>query len=196
MLLLYQAGSVKIGEIVRYTVTYTPAHDRILPSPPHLHLKIKNTSAIGRDGVPEFEPYLKAGRSFLTQLAVPEDVRKTAGTADKYGRSPGREGEEVKSVTWIIEVTSQVIFSNSAAVHYEILLARDEKSLALGFAPGLTGGTAPTPGQVSDHQQSQGAKEGRHPAQPKGIYSTAIKLRVDDTASLWNTPKMPFILWF
>jgi hypothetical protein len=222
MLLLHQAGSVKIGEVVRYTVTYTPAHDPILPSPPHLHLKIKNTSAIAlraafvhgpytlyaaaypanfhpnqkfenprRDGVPEFEPNLKAGGSFLTQLAVPEDVRKTAGTADRHGRSPGREGEEVKSVTWIIEVTSQVIFSNSAAVHYEILLARDEKSLALGFAPSLTGGTVPTPGQVSDHQQSQGAKEGRHPAQPKGIYSKAIKLRVDDTASLWNTPKMP-----
>ena len=121
---------------------------------------------------------------------MPEDVRKTAGSADRNGRSPGRE-EDVKSVSWIIEVSSQVIFSTSAAVHYEVLLARDEKSLSLGFAPLITGGVAPAPGQVSDHQQSQGAKDGHHKAQPRGIYSKAIRLRVDDTASLWNTPKMP-----
>ncbi|KAH6671941.1 putative lipase [Halenospora varia] len=224
MLLLYQTGSFKIGEVVRYTVTYTPAHDRILPSPSHLHLRIKNSTAIALRaafihgpytlycaaypstfhpdqkfenprtlGVPEFEPNLKAGGTFTTKLAVPEDVRKTAGTADRHGRSPGRDEEEIKSVSWIIEVSSQVIFSTSAAVHYEILLSRDEKSLTLGFANPLTGGgsLAPVPGQVSDHQQSHGAKDGHHNAQRKGIYSRAVRLRVDDTASLWNTPKMP-----
>ncbi|KAJ8058727.1 hypothetical protein OCU04_012898 [Sclerotinia nivalis] len=222
MLLLYQAGSVKIGEVVRYTVTYTPAHDRILPSPARLHLKIKNTSAVAlraafvhgpytlyaaaypstfnpnvkfenprRDGVPEFEPNLKAGGTFSTELVVPEDVRKTAGKANRDGRSPGRDDSDVKSVAWIIEVTSQVVFSNSAAVHYEILLGRDEKSLSLGFSSGsMLGGTAPVPGQVHDHQQSQRAKEGHHAALPKGVYSRAIRLRVDDTASLWNTPKL------
>lgn len=46
MLLVHQAGQVKIGEVVRYTVTYTPSHDRILPTPSHLHVKVKNTSAI------------------------------------------------------------------------------------------------------------------------------------------------------
>ncbi|TVY55924.1 putative lipase, partial [Lachnellula suecica] len=217
MLLLYQTGSVKIGEVVRYTVTYTPAHDRILPSPPQLHLKIKNSSAIAlraafvhgpytlyaaaypatfhpdskfttprTHGVPEFEPNLKAGGTFTTQLLVPEDVRESAGSAD---RSPGSHG----SVSWVVEVSSQVIFSNSAAVHYEILLGRDEKSLSLGFTSSLTGGgnAAPLPGQVSDHQQSQGAKDGHHSAQPKGLFSKAITLRVDDTASLWNTPPLP-----
>ena len=223
MLLLHQAGSLKIGEVVRYTVTYTPAHDRILPSPSRLHLKIKNTSAIAlraafvhgpytlyaaaypstfhpntkfenprRDGVPEFEPNLKAGGSFQTELVVPEDVRKTAGSANRDGRSPGRDELDVKSVSWIIEVSSQVIFSNSAAVHYEVLLGRDEKSLSLGFANGaLMGGGTPTPGQVRDHQMSRGARDGPHNAQPRGIYSKAIRLKVDDTASLWNTPKMP-----
>ncbi|KAB8290359.1 hypothetical protein EYC80_010792 [Monilinia laxa] len=222
MLLLYQAGSVKIGEIIRYTVTYTPAHDRILPSPARLHLKIKNTSAIAlraafvhgpytlyaaaypstfnpnvkfenprRDGVPEFEPNLKAGGSFTTELVVPEDVRKTAGSANRDGRSPGRDDSHVKSVTWIIEVTSQVVFSNSAAVHYEVLLGRDEKSLSLGFGGGsMLGGTAPVPGQVHDHQKSLKAKGGHHAALPRGIYSRAIQVKVDDTASLWNTPKM------
>ncbi|TAQ87309.1 Acylglycerol lipase/Carboxylesterase [Chlorociboria aeruginascens] len=216
MLLLHQAGSVKIGEVVRYTVTYTPAYDRILPSPPHLHLKIKNTSAIAlraafvhgpytlyasacpstfspnskfenprRDGIPEFEPNLKAGGVFTTRLCVPEEVRKSAGSATRSTVS----GEDVRSVSWIIEVASQVIFSNSAAVHYEIFLGRDEKALTIGFGSGM--GLAPTPGQVSDHQQSIGAKNGHHNSQQKGVYSRSIRLRVDDTASLWNTPKMP-----
>ena len=144
-----------------------------------------------RDGVPEFEPNLKAGGSFSTELLIPEDVRATAGSADRHGRSSGRE-EEVRSVSWIVEVASQVIFSNSAAVHYEILLGRDEKSLSLGFGNALAGGTTtPAPGQVSDHQQSLEAKDGHHNAQPKGVFSRAIRLRVDDTASLWNTPRMP-----
>lgn len=122
---------------------------------------------------------------------VPDEVRKTAGRADRHGRSPGGE-DDVKSISWVVEVASQVIFSTSAAVHYEVFVARDEKSLSLGFASSLTGANqTPTPGQVSDHQQGQGAKEGRHLARPKGVYSRAIKVRVDDTASLWNTPKMP-----
>lgn len=213
MLLLHQVGSVKIGEIVRYTVTYTPANDRILPSPATLHLRIKNTSAIAlraafihgpytlhvsaspanfqpnekfenprKYGVPEFEPNLKAGGTFYTQLLVPEDIRETAGSA--HSRS---HDEPVPSISWIIEVTSQVVFSNSAAVHYEITLGRDEKSLSLGF--GSSG--APAPGQVHDHQQSKGAKDGHHPAQQKGIYSKALSLLVEDTAALWNTPVFP-----
>jgi hypothetical protein len=225
MLLLHQSGTLKIGEVVRYTITYTAAHDRILPSPSLLHLRIKNTTAIALRaafihgpytlyasaapanfhpnekfenprtwGVPEFEPQLKAGASFSTTLNVPEFVREAAG----HGKGDGEE----KSVSWVVEVSSQVIFSNSAAVHYEILLGRDEKSLSLGFVSGLNshvvGGSSTAggsgggvPGQVSDHQQSVGAKEGKHNALVKGVFSKAIRVRVDDTASLWNSPRMP-----
>ncbi|KAI9050592.1 hypothetical protein LZ554_005753 [Drepanopeziza brunnea f. sp. 'monogermtubi'] len=241
MLLLHQTGILKIGEVVRYTVTYTPSADRILPSPHALHLKLKNTSAIalraafvhgpytlyaaaypkgfhpnerferpGTYGVPEFEPNLKAGGTFSAQLAVPEDVRGTAGGADWRGNSAGSkddgEGEggkgsgggRQKSVSWIIEVSSQVVFSNSAAVHYELLLGRDEKSLSMGLASGLTGtGEKSLPGQVGDLQgraQELGMGTGRSEGPgklPKGVFSRAITVKVDDTASLWNTPRMP-----
>jgi hypothetical protein len=234
MLLLHQVGSLKIGEVVRYTVTYTPAHDRILPSPPYLFLRIKNTSLIAlraafvhgpytlyaaaypaefdpnkkfenpaRYGVPEFEPQLKAGGAWEARLDVPEVVRETAGQADRWGRSPDAEGN-IRSVSWIIEVASQVIFSNSAAVHYEILLGRDEKSLGMGFASSLVGGGGgvdgkPGPGQVGDHQQSARSEVGDpkhgHKAQPKGVFSKAIRVMVDDTASLWNTPRLPEWDW-
>ncbi|KAI0008600.1 DUF676-domain-containing protein [Xylariaceae sp. FL0662B] len=225
MLLLHQVGSVKIGEVVRYTVAYTPSHDRILPSPEVLHLRIRNTSPIAlraafvhgpytlnvcaypahfdpnikfenptRYGVPEFEPMLKAGGTWSCRLIVPDDIRQTAGAGaakrdfgyDATGEAP------LECASWIVEVSSQVIFSSSAAVGYEILLARDEKSLSLGSVP-VIGGQAqvPQPGKVSDFQQSLGSVNGHHPAHPKGIFSRAITLKVEDTASLWNTPQLP-----
>lgn len=224
MLLVHQAGSVKIGEVVRYTVTYTPSADRILPSPEFLFLRIKNTCAIAlraafvhgpytlsvaaypshfdpnkkfenprRYGVPEFEPMLKAGGTWNCHLVVPDNIRQSAGEGiarhGVFGNGPAHDGE---SVSWIIEVTSQVIFSTSAAVHYEILLARDEKSLNLGSVVPVIGGQAqvPQPGRVSDFQQSAGAVS-HHPAQPKGVFSRAIHLKVEDTAALWNTPHLP-----
>ncbi|KAK4227882.1 putative lipase ROG1, partial [Podospora fimiseda] len=224
MLLLHQAGSVKIGEVVRYTVTYTPSADRILPSPEFLYLRIKNTCAIAlraafvhgpytlsvatypshfnpnekfeeprRYGVPEFEPNLKAGAVWNCHLVVPDNIRQTAGEGSSkhghFGNGPAHDGE---SVSWVIEVASQVMFSTSAAVHYEILLARDEKSLNLGSVVPMIGGSSqnPQPGRVSDFQQSAGAIKD-HPAQPKGVYSRALHLKVEDTASLWNTPELP-----
>ena len=96
---------------------------------------------------------------------------------------------DVPSCTWIIEVSSQVIFSTTATVHFEILVGRDEKSIEFGFSA-LTGHAAPTPGQLHDHQQGRKSKERRN-AQPKGVFSKAVHLVVDDTASLWNKPTLP-----
>ncbi|KAI1461527.1 DUF676-domain-containing protein [Annulohypoxylon moriforme] len=227
MLLLHQIGSVKIGEVVRYTVTYSPSHDRILPSPDVLHLRIRNTSPIPlraafvhgpytlsvsaypahydpnikfenprRYGVPEFEPMLKAGGTWSCQLIVPDNIRESAGIGAAHGDfSYNTTGEEhSKSASWVIEVSSQVIFSTSADVGYEVLLARDEKSLSLGGVP-VIGGQAqvPQPGRVVDFQQSLGSKDGHHPTQLKGVFSKAVFLKVEDTASLWNTPPLPGI---
>lgn len=197
----------------RYTVTYTPSDDRILPSPSQLHVKIRNNTPIPfraaylhgpytlhvatypstfnpnkkiespkRDGVPEFEPNLKAGGSWHSKLTVPEDIRESGDRT--------LSGEGPKSATWIIEITSQILFSASASVSYELLVARDEKSLDLGFTA-ITGNTQGSPGQVQDHQQGKSSHTSRHAAQPKGVYSKAVKLVVDDTTSLWNTPALP-----
>ncbi|KAI4176771.1 MAG: hypothetical protein LQ346_007814 [Caloplaca aetnensis] len=217
MLLVHQVGSVKVGEVVRYTLTYTPSLDRIIPSPSQLFVKIKNTSAIPLraaylhgpytlytacypstfdpnrktesthgEGTPEFEPNLKAGGSWSSRLTVPENIRETA---DKIHTRRTTDGK-VPSFTWIIEVASQVIFSTSATVHFELLVGRDEKSTELGFSA-LTGKAIATPGQLHDHQQSKRSKTGHGAAQPKGVFSTAINLIVDDTVSLWNKPELP-----
>lgn len=209
-MLLHQTGSVKVGEVVRYTVTYTPSEDRILPSPAFLHVRIRNTSAIPLRaaylhgpytihvaaypstfnpnkkadgskiyGNPEFEPNVKAGGYWNTKLTVPEHIR---------GEDGRNEDGSPKSATWIIEIASQIIFSNSASVNYELLVARDERSLDLGFTA-VTGNSHGVPGKVQDHQQ--GTKKHHHPSQPKGVYSKAVKLVVDDTTSLWNKPELP-----
>lgn len=224
MLLLHQTGTVKIGEVVRYTVTYTPSADHILPSPEFLYLRIKNTCAIAlraafvhgpytlgvaaypstfkpfekfdnprRYGVPEFEPMLKAGAVWNCHLVVPDNIRQSAGEGSSkhghFGSGPEHDGD---TVTWVVEVSSQVVFSASASVNYEILLARDEKSLNLGSVVPVIGSQAQVahPGRVSDFQQSSGSSK-HHPAQPKGVFSKAIHLKVEDTAALWNTPQIP-----
>ena len=65
--------------------------------------------------------------------------------------------------------------------------------MELGFAA-LGAKQVAAPGQLEDHQQSNRSKEnhGKHSAaQPKGVFSHAIALVVDDTASLWNKPPLP-----
>ncbi|KAI0482195.1 DUF676-domain-containing protein [Xylariaceae sp. FL0804] len=225
MLLLQQVGSVKIGEVVRYTVTYTPSRDRILPSPDVLHLRVRNTSPLPlraafvhgpytlnvsaypshydpntkfenprRYGVPEFEPMLKAAGTWSCQLIVPDNIKESAGMGAARGDfgHAASDGAEQTDASWIIEIASQVIFSSSAAVGYEILLARDEKSLDLSSTPAIKGQAhVPQPGRVRDFQQSKGAQDGHHPAQLKGVFSKAVTVAVEDTASLWNTPQLP-----
>ncbi|KAI5212906.1 hypothetical protein AUEXF2481DRAFT_31133 [Aureobasidium subglaciale EXF-2481] len=226
MLLIHQAGSVKVGEVVRFTLTYTPSNDRILPSPSHLHLKIKNTSAIPlraaylhgpynlhvaaypasfnpnhkvedpqKEGVPDFEPLLKAGSSWTTKLTVPEDIRETgntfaSGRQNRHSQDVDRNDskKEPPSVTWIIEIASQILFSNTAAVHFELLVGRDERSLDLGFAA-VAGHGHGTPGQIHDQQKDR--RRGSHSGQQKGVYSRAVKLVVEDTQALWDKPALP-----
>ena len=95
-----------------------------------------------------------------------------------------------KSATWIIEIASQIIFSQSASIGYELLVARDEKSLDMGFMA-ITGNSHGVPGQVQDHQQGKHSHRASHAANPKGVYSKAVSLVVDDTTSLWNKPELP-----
>ncbi|OAA68865.1 hypothetical protein ISF_03240 [Cordyceps fumosorosea ARSEF 2679] len=224
MLLLHQLGTVKIGEVIRYTVTYTPSQDRILPSPEKLYVRIRNTSAIAlraafvhgpytlsvaaypagfrpnekcpdpqQYGVPEFQPMVKAGGSWECELMVPDNIRQSAGiggSGSTFGKDAAHDAE---CASWVIEISSQVIFSTSAAVSYEVVVGRDHKSLSLSQPSGSSaeGSRSMRPGQLADHQQSVGAKDGHHPAQPQGIFSRAVKLKVEDTATLWNTPRLP-----
>ena len=208
------------ADIESYTMTYTPSLDRILPLPSHLHVRIRNTSAIplraayivgpytlyaacypsnfdpnhkndaaAQDGAPEFEPNLKAGGAWASRLPVPKHIREPTGEG-----GPASADGSAPSVTWVIDISSQVIFSMSAAVHFELLVGRDEKSVELGFA-GLGSKSGASPGQLEDHKhhrKTDGVKHHLHHHQhPKGIFSPAVGLLVEDTDSLWNKPAFP-----
>lgn len=147
-----------------------------------------------KEGVPDFEPLLKAGSSWSTKLTVPESIRETGNTFANARRArpsqdhdTNHDKKEPPSVTWIVEVASQILFSNTAAVHFEVLVGRDERSLDLGFAA-VAGHGHGTPGQVHDHQKDRPRD---HAAQPKGVYSRAVKLVVEDTQALWDKPALP-----
>ncbi|KAK2850580.1 hypothetical protein FQN49_005527 [Arthroderma sp. PD_2] len=211
MLLIHQVGSVKVGEVARYTLTYTPSADRILPTPTKLYVKIRNTSATPLraaylhgpytlhvscrpssfdpnhkfdqcevEGLPQFEPNLKPGGAWDAIIQVPEYVRSpTTAHAGSSGGTP--------AVTWIIDISSEIIFSSTASVQYELLVGRDSASAELG-APTLA--NLPPAGQLRDH-----AKDSKHRPKPSGkvpgVYSESVQLRVDDTVSLWNLPPFP-----
>ncbi|KAI9751547.1 MAG: hypothetical protein M1815_001074 [Lichina confinis] len=217
MLLVHQTGSVKVGEVVRYTFTYTPALDRILPTPSTLHVRIRNTSAIplraaylhgpytihvatypssfnpnrraespADDGVPQFEPQLKAGGSWDATLRVPESIRGQA----EMDWAKQTHVNRTSSLTWIIEITSQIVFSSSATVHYELLVGRDETSLSLPV-PAASSGVQSSLSPIEDHQPGTEGKQGHYAVHPKGVFSKAVHIVVEDTASLWSKPPLP-----
>ena len=200
-----------------YTITYSPSEDPILPTPGELCVRIRNTSAIplraaylhgpytlyaacypstfnpnqedeapSHAGSPTFEPNLKAGGSWQSRLTVPENIRERVGKANLRRTTDGK----VPSFTWIIEVSSQVIFSTSATVHYELLVGRDEKSIELGFSGSALQANA-APGHLQDHNKGKRSKDDRTTAQRKGVLSKAVDLKVDDTESLWSKPILP-----
>lgn len=209
MLLVHQEGAVKVGEVVRYTLTYTPSHD---PKPAsELFVRIKNTTAIPyraaylvgpytvhvsaypstfnpykrledphHDGFPQFEPNLKAGGHWHATLAIPNEI------------SQSQPDKQDQSYTWIIEVSSQILFSSTASVHFELLVARDARSLDTGFAALASRGHG-EPGKIGDLVPYTDDGPGPHPT-PKGIYTKSVKLVAEDTAQLWNKPALPDVL--
>ncbi|KAI2095626.1 hypothetical protein LOZ35_003137 [Ophidiomyces ophidiicola] len=211
MLLIHQTGSVRLGEVVRYTLTYTPSADRILPHPTELFVKIKNTSAIAlraaylhgpytlhtscypstfdpnrkflnqeSEGTPQFEPHLQPGAAWDSIIPVPEHLRD--------GNHPESESPEGRGVTWEIEISSQLVFSNTASVNFEVLVGRDLKSTELG-ATGIA--DLPAPGQLREHKRRSKESKNGNVGKHQGVYSESVSLVVTDTAALWTSPQFP-----
>ncbi|KAL4780483.1 putative serine esterase-domain-containing protein [Aspergillus varians] len=209
MLLIRQAGSVRVGEVIRYTLTYTPAADEVQPPAAALYVKIKNTSPIplraaylhgpytlyascypdsfdpnnatdstDTSNAPQFEPYLKAGGRWNAVIPI---LRHSQQGDLRY------PGCSKQGITWIIEVISQVVFSSTASVNFEVLVGRDEKSL--DHLPPSAQFKPPKAASLRDHRPS--GSRGKQLRATKGVYSDSISLLIDDTASLWNTPHLP-----
>ncbi|RKF75768.1 putative lipase [Golovinomyces cichoracearum] len=222
MLLMYQTGSLKIGEVTRYTITYTPAQDSIHPSQSDLYLRIKNncSSALraayirgpynlyvaafpatykpNEDfketeifGVPHFEPNVRAGGVWDCTLKIPEKFRKTKASSEELSSGKGNEDSVEASVSWIVEISSQVVFSASAAINFEVFLGKNEKYLSVPTPETPRSSIWSSLAQVPHIPQNPGMADSKIPEQKKGVFSRAIKLKVEDTETLWNKPALP-----
>ncbi|KAI7969600.1 hypothetical protein EIK77_001127 [Talaromyces pinophilus] len=147
-------------------------------------------------GIPQYEPYLKAGGSWTAKIPVPEETRLTVPGArhgNHSGSNLGSDSDDEprrRSITWVIEITSQVIFSSSAAVHFELLVGRDPKSLEFGINGSLTSSGMPAPAHINEHQILRKGGNGDAPIiATKGVFSKSVRLVFDDIKSLWNSPE-------
>lgn len=135
--LLYKTTNfVKVGDIHRYVITYTPK-DINSEIGSHLYIKIKNTESIlinpavlngpyilycdirsdeydhnkpcfVSDDQPIYDPNVIAGQSLTHKLTLNK-------LKNKY--------------VWIVEVISQIVFSTTSEINFEIILSRDESTL-------------------------------------------------------------------
>ncbi|RAH45871.1 lipase ROG1 family protein [Aspergillus brunneoviolaceus CBS 621.78] len=217
MLLIHQAGSVRVGEVVRYTLTYTPAADNIRPPPRKLYVKVKNTTPIplraaylhgpyslyascypstfdpnvksvhhNPEAIPQYEPYLKAGGTWYATVTLPHHAQQFQEQS-----SGAEEMNDGGTSTWIIEIVSQVVFSNTASVSFELLVGRDEASVDLLSTSSISLVGTSKPAQLKDHWSPE--LRGKQVLAERGVHSRAVTLQVDDTASLWNTPQLPLV---
>lgn len=140
--------------------------------------------------MPQFEPNLKAAGAFTAKIPIPEDIRVTGHEEISEHHD---QDHKPKNMTWIIEVTSQILFSSSASVNFEILVSRDERSLDYNLTTvSAQDQGGPVTGQLHDHQQGKKRQSGGHRSgQPRGVHSKAVRLVVDDIESLWNKPELP-----
>ncbi|KAM4066086.1 putative serine esterase [Hirsutella rhossiliensis] len=166
MLLLHQTGGVKVGEVVRYTVSYTPSRDSALPAPDKFHVRIRNTSAATLRaavlaGPFTISPMVKAGAHWNCDLRVPDEIRQAATAATDPCSDEG-PGSEEATVSWVIEISSQIIFTTSAVVGYEVMVATNPESLKSSTSSSMLLNSSPP----------------------------ALTLKVEDTAMLWNSPSL------
>ncbi len=138
MLLYRGTGKLYVGGVSRLNVSYSSELDPILPPPKCLHVRIKN-SEVGlmklgylkgpfllyvsarsasfspnralqpNQMLPVFDPALKAGSAIHFELPLSNDNEK--------------HGDE-----FVIEIVSQIVFTTTASVNFDISIGRDEAS--------------------------------------------------------------------
>ncbi|ODV88360.1 hypothetical protein CANCADRAFT_16578, partial [Tortispora caseinolytica NRRL Y-17796] len=134
---LYQAhGKVKIGQVHRYQIFYTPSRDAVA-NIKSLHLRVRNEENIALRGLyfsgpfllyahvypeqfnpfrksppnlcPSFNPTIRPAQSFHTDLPV-----------------PSKDGTHV----WIVDIVSQLIFSRGSEVAFSLTIGHTKEDTA------------------------------------------------------------------
>ncbi|KAG5513230.1 hypothetical protein PMAC_001600 [Pneumocystis sp. 'macacae'] len=144
-MIYYGKRSVSLGELYRYTITLDPSFDNFQKKSnkrtfKNLWLRIKNTTShflrvayfngpytlyvsvrsldyspfkSPLNFVPQYRQNLGAGSSFWVALPIPENSSDTSLKGEYLSQKKG----------WIVDIISQIVFSQSANVHFEIALS-------------------------------------------------------------------------
>lgn len=161
-------SSVKVGELNRYIITYRPSRASKEKGPNSLWLKVKNLEAL-----PLRAAYL-AGPYILYVDVTPEDYHKdqrsfSTGTQPIY--EPQLKANQSfyaelfmnklkNKYTWTVDVVSQIIFSTSASVQFELLIGHTKEDL----------------------------HGSHHTTIPASIDGGGMRVQKFDTLDIWHTP--------
>lgn len=137
--LYLKRDKLNVGQVNRFKITYTPPEDKNNSGSPEksLWLRVKNLEVVALRAA-----YL-AGPFILYVDVRPEDYdqdEKIYSTADqpmyepqlKAGQSFYAElfmNKNKKQYTWVVDVVSQIIFSNTAQIQFEISVGTTKESL-------------------------------------------------------------------
>lgn len=170
-MLYLNKAALGVGQLYRYKVTYTPPETASTEtsSEKSLWLKVKNHESVALRAAflggpfilyvdvrpenydlnskvystadqPMYEPQLKAGQSFYAELFM---------------------NKNKKQYTWIVDVVSQIIFSNTAQVQFVLSVGTSKEALS----------------SSRDHHHHKEA-----------IQTSAIQVSRYDTLDIWNSP--------
>lgn len=140
--LLYKnTGALKIGDVHRFVITYTPS-DIIQEIGSALHIKVKNIENFLLNSVLLTAPYLiycdirsqdysHKKECFVTDDQPVYDPNLIPGQSLTHKLSLHKLQDKY---VWVVDVISQIIFSSSAEVNFELILTRDEDSLHASHA--------------------------------------------------------------
>lgn len=137
--LYLKRDKLNVGQVNRFKITYTPPEDKPNSGSPEksLWLRVKNLEVVALRAA-----YL-AGPFILYVDVRPEDYdqdEKIYSTADqpmyepqlKAGQSFYAElfmNKNKKQYTWVVDVVSQIIFSNTAQIQFEVSVGTTKESL-------------------------------------------------------------------
>ncbi|CCJ29737.1 unnamed protein product [Pneumocystis jirovecii] len=159
-MIYYGKRSVSLGELYRYTITLDPSFDDFQKRSnkrafKNLWLRIRNTTShflrvayfngpytlyvsvrgldyspfkLPLDFIPQYRQNLKAGSSFWVALPIPERCSDDSLKAEHLSKKKG----------WIVDIISQIVFSQSANVHFEIALSTSMQDIFWAGCFGVT----------------------------------------------------------
>lgn len=167
--LLYRSeNAVKVGQVNRFVITYTPDHGELASEAlgNKLYVKIKNTEMMALRAAYLAGPFILYAEVRTAEYSNHDKVFVTADQPIyEPNLSPGKslvaelQIHTIKpKYVWVVDVVSQLIFSSNTEVNYEFLIGTSASKLH------------------------------RH-ASKCGAFSESISVDAMDTRDIWNTPE-------